>query len=95
MYSVTTAAIPNRICIDFMKTLRSCLNVGAGVLDGPLIPLIQDKMHSQRGLFRVFRQLKVDMPLLESGIDILIYTMVLIAAFQLTVGMLEKHYQKG
>lgn len=43
----------------------------------------------------VFRQLKVDMPLLESGIDILIYTMVLIAAFQLTVGMLEKHYQKG
>lgn len=43
----------------------------------------------------VFRQLKVDMPLLESGIDILIYTVVLIAAFRLTVGMLEKHYQKG
>lgn len=43
----------------------------------------------------VFRQLKVDMPLPESGIDILIYTVVLIAAFRLTVGMLEKHYQKG
>ncbi len=43
----------------------------------------------------VFQQLKVDMPLLESGIDILIHIAVLIAAFRLTVGMMEKHYQKG
>lgn len=43
----------------------------------------------------IFEKLKVDMPLLETGMDILIYTVVLIAAFRLTVGMLEKHYQKG
>ena len=43
----------------------------------------------------VFEKLKVDMPMLETGMDILIYTVVLIAAFRLTVGMLEKHYQKG
>ena len=43
----------------------------------------------------VFEKLKVDMPLLETGMDILIYTVVLIAAFRLTAGMLEKHYQKG
>ena len=43
----------------------------------------------------MFKQVKVEKPLLESGADILFQIVVLLVTFRLTVIMLEKHYQKG
>ena len=43
----------------------------------------------------MFKQLKVESPLLESGVDILFQIVVLLVTFRMTVRMMEKHYQKG
>ncbi len=43
----------------------------------------------------LFETLEVELPLLEAGADLLLQIVVLAVTFKLTVGMLEKHYQKG
>ncbi|MBR4862908.1 MAG: hypothetical protein IKU09_11985 [Firmicutes bacterium] len=43
----------------------------------------------------MLKQLKVESPLLESGVDILFQIVVLLVTFRMTVRMMEKHYQKG
>ncbi len=50
---------------------------------------------SSKGIIWIFDILKVDAPMLELGLDLLLQIVILIVTFKLTVGMLEKHYQKG
>ena len=47
------------------------------------------------GVEWIFQLLKAEMPLLESGVDLVFQTVVLIVTFRMTVGLMEKHYQKG
>lgn len=66
--------------------IRKILTIAAGWLS---LQVLKD------GVSWIFQLLKTELPLLETGADLLLQIVVLIVTYRLTVGLLEKHYQKG